>query len=57
MYPKSPLFLAVNPFTASWLIGPRIVTERTSDDQRLGSPEDKTFVAMLSIPSKKLTRL
>ena len=35
-------------FIASWLIGPSIVTERASDDKRLGGLDNAIFVAKLS---------
>ena len=44
------------PFIACWLIGPSSVTERASDDQRLGRMDDAFFVTE-ALHSKKLTRL
>jgi len=50
----SPLFLAVrlapcwHPFNCIRLIGPNSVTERASDDQRLGRFDDTISVAKLS---------
>jgi len=46
------------PSIALWLIRPSIVTERASDDQRLGSHDDTILVAKLStLQGKKLTIL